>query len=287
MALPSPAETPRHEGPGPLDRADPLPLWAQLLADLRARLARGDFDDAFPSETALVAHYGVSRHTVRQALGHLRDDGTVVAGRGRRPRLGRAAEIEQPLGALYSLFSSVARAGMEPRSVVRALDVRRHRAAAAQLGLPPATDLLYLERLRLAAGEPLAVDHVWFPAELAAPLLGADLTHTGFYDELASRTGLRLTGGRETIRARIPTPAECADLGIPRTTAVFAIERLGRTHDRPVEWRRTVVRGDLFGVVAEFSAGAGYRLDAGAFPDAPAAPAAVATTSGSRSRTAR
>jgi len=48
-----------------------------LLADLRRRLARDDFATAFPGELALVAEYGVSRHTVREAVRRLRDEGLV------------------------------------------------------------------------------------------------------------------------------------------------------------------------------------------------------------------
>jgi GntR family transcriptional regulator len=47
--------------------------------------------------------------------------------------------------------------------------------------------------------------------------------------------------------------------------SAFAIERLGFVRDRRVEWRHTVVRGDRFSVVAEFSAGTGYRLDVSTF----------------------
>ncbi|MST33457.1 GntR family transcriptional regulator, partial [Acidimicrobiaceae bacterium USS-CC1] len=46
-----------------LDRASPLPLWAQLLAELRARLGAGEFDERFPAELELAADYGVSRNT--------------------------------------------------------------------------------------------------------------------------------------------------------------------------------------------------------------------------------
>lgn len=247
----------------PIDRDSPLPLWAQLLDDLRRRANRGEFADAFPSEMALVAEYGVSRNTVRDAVGRLRADGVVVAGRGRRPRLGVNVEIEQPLGALYSLYESVEAAGHEQRNVVRALDVRRDPDAAAHLALDRDAPLLYLERLRFAGDEPLAIDQVWFPAELASPLLGVDFTHTGFYDELASRTGVRLTGGREHLQAVTPTRLQRSLLGLGAGVAALAIDRLGFSRTRPVEWRHTVVRGDRFSVTAEFSAGAGYRLDLG------------------------
>jgi GntR family transcriptional regulator len=244
-----------------LDRQSPLPLWAQLRADIGRRVEEGEFDDVFPSEMALVDAYGVSRNTVREALRDLRSTGAVVAGRGRRPRLSGDVEIEQPLGALYSLYASVEAAGLEPRSIVRSLSRRQDPAVAVRLNLPADAGLVYLERLRLANDEPLAIDRVWFPAEIALPLLDVDFTRVGFYDELASRTGIRLTGGWEQIRAVTPTRSERALLEMVPGIAAFAIERSGFVRDRAVEWRQSVVRGDRFSVVAEFSAGIGYRLD--------------------------
>ena len=244
-----------------LDRSSPVPLWSQLLDDLRHRADAGEFAEAFPSEMALVEDYGVSRNTVRDAVGRLRSDGVVVAGRGRRPRLGVGVEIEQPLGALYSLYDSVEAAGLEQRSVVRALEVRTNASAAAHLRLTRNAPLVYLERLRLASGEPLAIDHAWFPAELAEPLLTVDFTHTGFYDELANRTGICLTRGEEHIHAVMPSRSERILLKLRSGTAAFAIDRLGCVRDRPVEWRHSLVRGDRFSVTAAFSAGTGYRLD--------------------------
>lgn len=249
-----------------LDRRSPLPLWAQLLGDLRRRMSAGEFDDSFPSEMVLVEEYSVSRNTVREALRRLRADGVVVAGRGRRPRLGSQAAIEQPLGALYSLHGAVESAGLTPRSVVRAQEVRRDEQAALRLGLSGDADLVYLERLRLADEEPLALDRAWFPLDVAGPLVGVDLTGVGFYDELASRTGVRLTGGREQLLAVTPNRAERSLLGIPAGVAAFAIDRVGLVLDRPVEHRKLLVRGDRFGVTAEFDAGIGYRLEVRALP---------------------
>jgi GntR family transcriptional regulator len=244
----------------PLDRRSPLPLWAQLRDDLHRRLAAGGFDDAFPGELALVAEYGVSRHTVRSALRELRADGLVVAERGRRPRLAGQATITQPLGAVYSLFSAVESAGLRQTSRVRLRDVRADGVIADRLGLEASTPLFHLERLRLAGGEPLALDRVWLPAQVAAPLLTADFTHTALYAELASRTGVRVDGGREHIQAVVPTRAEQRLLGIPAATGALAIHRLGYSAGRPVEWRHTLIRGDRFSLIAEFSPRTGYQL---------------------------
>ncbi|MDQ2875967.1 MAG: GntR family transcriptional regulator [Actinomycetota bacterium] len=253
----------RAAAPRPLDRGSPLPLWAQLRDDLRQRLTAGAFTDSFPGELALVTEYAVSRHTVRTALRELRADGIVVAERGRRPRLAEPGTITQPLGALYSLFASVEAAGLRQASVVRARDLRADGVIADRLGLEASTPLFHLERLRLAGGEPLALDTVWLPAGIAAPLMEADFTHTALYDELAARAGIRLESGREHIRAVVPVRAQQRLLEIPPGVAALAIDRLGYAGGRPVEWRQTLIRGDRFSLLAEFSARTGYQLTLG------------------------
>ena len=243
------------------DRTSRVPLWRQVRDDLLARLGAGQFADAFPGEFDLCDEYGVSRHTVRAALRELRAQGLVRAARGQQPRAGSDTGIEQPLGALYSLFASVEAAGLTQRSVVRVLDLRADAHVALRLGLEESTPLLYLERVRLAQEEPLAYDKVWLPARIAAPLLDVDFTHTALYDELAARCGLRLTGGQERLRAVVPRPFERRLLEIDSDVAAFAIERTGLVGSSPVEWRTTLIRGDRFSALAHFTARIGYRID--------------------------
>lgn len=247
----------------PLDRASPLPLWSQLETDLKRRIEAGAFDIRFPGEHELVADYDVSRHTVRDALRRLRTSGVLESGRGRGTWL-RRQRIEQPLGALYSLFRSVEAGGLEQRSEVRVLEFRTDEAVAERLRRASGTEFVYLERLRLADGVPLAVDRSWLPRSVAGPLMDADFTHSGLYDELAALTGTRLTGGSEVITALVPDAETRKLLDIPSGCAAMEIRRLGCLRDTPVEWRETVIRGDRFSVTAQWSAQEGYRMDVGA-----------------------
>lgn len=244
-----------------LVRGNGQPLWQQLLTDLRERLDSGAFDAALPSEYALAAEYEVSRYTVREALRRMRDDGAVVATRGRVSRRADTASIEQPLSEPYSLYRAVEATGRTQRSVVRQFDVRADGVIAARLGLEESTPLVHLERLRLADAEPLAVDRVWLPEELAAPLLDVDFSHTGLYYEYRRRCGIRVTGGRENIRAVVPSDGERQLLGIDDDVAALVIERCGMAAGRAVEWRHTLVRADRFTVTAQFSDRTGYQVD--------------------------
>ncbi len=231
----------------PLDRASPVPLWAQLEADLRRRLAEGEFSRQFPTDRELVEAYGVSRHTVRDAVDRLCAAGLLERRRGRgtfvRP------EFEQPAGALYALFRSVEAQGAQQTIELRALTECADAAAALHLEVRPSTPLVLIDRMRLADGIPLAIDRVWLPADVARPLLDADLEHGVLYHELSQRCDVHIIGGWERIRPAIPSQPDCAALRITPDTAVFTIERLGRDATRPIEWRISKVRGDRYSFV--------------------------------------
>jgi GntR family transcriptional regulator len=66
-----------------LDEADPRPLWEQLSARLRDRILSGELNGRMPAEWQIAAQYGVSRDTVRRALEKLREEGLIMATRGR------------------------------------------------------------------------------------------------------------------------------------------------------------------------------------------------------------
>ncbi len=236
-----------------VDRRSALPLWAQVGDDLRRRLDAGAFADGFPPEQQLVEQYAVSRHTVREALRDLRAAGLVVAERGRRSFVDRS-RIEQRLGALYSLFRAVEEQGVEQRSEVRRLRRTTNARVAAHLRLPADAPLIELGRRRLAGREPLALDTAWLPAAIAEPLLEVDFTHTALYDEMLHRCRIRVDGGRESITPTVPEARQAQLLGIAPGSAAFVVARLGCAGGRPVEWRESVVRGDRFAFVAEWSA---------------------------------
>ena len=137
---------------------------------------------------------------------------------------------------------------------MRTLDTRVDGLVAVRLGLEESTPLVYLERLRLAADQPLAIDRAWLPAKVAAPLLDVDFSHTALYTELDRRCGIRPSQGTETVSAVVPTPTERKLLGITDEPGVAALSlrRLSCFSGHAVEWRHTLVRGDRFSVTAEF-----------------------------------
>lgn len=241
-------------GHQPLDRDSPLPLWAQLEADLRRRLDRREFDERFPTDVELTETYAVSRHTVREAIRHLNHAGVLRRQRGRGTVVNRA-EFEQPLGTLYSLFGSIEAAGVAQVSKVLTLAEVHEPAAAQRLQLDDDAELVMIERLRLAGGAPLAVDRAWLPADIGRGLLGVDLTHTALYQELERLGQSPPNRGWERITPIVPDPEDRRLLAMDASEAAFFLERQGCVDAQPVEWRTTVIRGDRYRFVADWSAG--------------------------------
>ena len=243
-----------------LDRSSPLPLWAQLESDLKRRLDAGEFDDGvFPTDLILTGEYEVSRHTVREAIRHLNKTGVLKRERGRGTVINRS-EFEQSLGTLYSLFQSVESTGVEQTSEVLELGIVQDPIAANHLELPEDAELVLLARLRLAGGAPLAVDRAWMPVELARPLLDADWAHTALYAELRNIGSPVPTQGWERLTPICPNAADRAKLGISKSDAAFHLERLGSHEGQIIEWRTTVIRGDRFRFVTDWTSGATTSL---------------------------
>ncbi len=243
-----------------LDRSSPMPLWAQLEAELRRRLDSGEFDDGpFPTDLQLTQDYGVSRHTVREAVRHVNSDGVLRRERGRGTVVDRT-EFEQSLGTLYSLFRSIEATGVEQASEVLRLEVVTDDDAAGMLELDPSTELVLIARLRLANGEPLAIDRAWLEASKTRALLDVDWSHTALYDELARIDVDPPDQGWERLTPFVPNADDCSCLGMNAGEAAFHLERLGSRGDKPVEWRTTIVRGDRWRFVSDWSTTAKAEL---------------------------
>ena len=145
-----------------LDPRQALPLWAQLSSLLRERLLAGVYSERFPTEADLTAEFEVSRATVREAIRRLREEGLLDARRGSGTFVVRRRLGEPVIGA-PGLARAIVAAGLEEESrVLVAAELPATAEVAAALGVASGEPIVWLERLRVAGGEPLALDRPLF-----------------------------------------------------------------------------------------------------------------------------
>jgi DNA-binding GntR family transcriptional regulator len=229
-----------------VDRSSPVPLYYQLAQQMERAIESGELPRGtqLGNEILLADQLGLSRPTVRRAIGYLVDRGVLVRKRGVgtqvvQPRVRRAME-------LTSLYDDLAGAGQEPTTRVLALDrIPAPDLVARALGLTYGEPVLALERLRLVRGEPLAVMHNYLPVDLVA-LTREALERTGLY-QLMRAAGVRLHVATQTVGARSATAAEARLLSDRRGAPVLTMQRtVYDDSGRAVEFGRHYYRASLY-----------------------------------------
>lgn len=208
-----------------LDHTSPVPLYYQLAQGLERAIDAGELtpDAQLSNEVDLARELGLSRPTVRQALGYLVERGLLIRRRG----VGTVVvptRIRRSIG-LTSLFDDLAQGGRHPATRVLSLTSSSCPAEVADaLGLPPASHAVHLRRLRLVEGEPLAIMENWLPAGLA-DLDRAGLERAGLYSLLRA-AGVSPRVASQSIGARPATAEEAQLLLLPPGGPILQLRRV-------------------------------------------------------------
>ena len=204
---------------------------------------------ALPTERELAVRFDTSRTTVRQALAEL-----VVEGRLERTQ-GSGTFVAEPkivqVRQLNSYTEDLRQQGRHPSSTV--LSVTRERASetvAANLALRPGEVVHRVERLRGVGGAPLAHEVAWLPGSL--PRLRQELERRGsLYQTMRDVYGIELSRAEDTVETALAGPQEAQLLAVDVGLPMLLIHRTAYdAAGRPIEWTRSVFRGDRFRFVA-------------------------------------
>lgn len=230
-----------------IDPLSPVPKYFQLREILLDLIEEKElsFDAPIPSERELGQRYGLSRMTVRQAVDHLVSEGRLyrVAGKGTfvaRPKIEMALR-------LTSYTEDMLARGMQPGA--RDLDRRTVRASghlARAFGLRPGAGVHYIERLRTADGEPMAVERSHIAAEVAPDLLDQQLSDRSLYQLLEERYGVVLDSGEQSIEAGTVDARDADLLHLRPGSAVLLLQRRSFASGVPVELAVSTYRADRY-----------------------------------------
>jgi DNA-binding GntR family transcriptional regulator len=193
--------------PVDVDRTSPIPLYFQVATRLQEQIESGEVPvgTRIENEIDLAERLGVSRPTARRAIQYLVERGMLVRKRGVGTQVVHP-KVRRPL-ELSSLYDDLAVAGRAPRTEVLTLEVMPAPDAVARaLAVPEGAEITWIERLRYADGEPLALMHNAIPVDLMRPS-GTDLTTHGLY-ELLRRTGHAPRIATQIIGCRAASAAE-------------------------------------------------------------------------------
>jgi GntR family transcriptional regulator len=207
-------------------RDDGTPLYVQLASVLRRQIADGSLkiSDQLPTLKDLVATYGVSPMTVRQAIAGLQKEGLISAERGRGTFV--TANPNDREGGPHLLTTT-------PSTRISQLtfSVVASRPASGELAILPDDGLAldkywYMKRLFFRRGGPFTIGEFMIGAKVykaaSAKKWKTELVSTLLYD--TKEAGL--ANVRQTFRVVSSTPQEATELGIHLNDPVVRVRRI-------------------------------------------------------------
>ncbi|GIX13073.1 MAG: GntR family transcriptional regulator [Paracoccaceae bacterium] len=214
------------------------PRYQQLARTLIERIEAGVYPvgGTLPTEQELTAEFGVSRHTVREALRILSLQRYVHRRQGSGSEVISAAPqavYRHAMRSLSELFEYAADTRLDLRRVAM---TEPDAALAAELGRMPGRRWLMAEGVRRArGGDAISFTRIFIHEEFAA--LEGELGRLPgpIYAEIERRFGVRVEEVAQEISAEPFAPEAAAALGVaPGTMAVRMMRRYLDEADRPL-----------------------------------------------------
>ncbi len=157
-------------------------------------------------------------------------------------------KIEQRLAKLTSFSEDMQSRGFQPGGrVLRQELVAPSTLACRALGITPEEPVVLLERLRLAEGEPIALETSHLHFDGVERLLNEDFENNSLYNILREKYGVIPTWAEQQVGADLCSHREQELFGIPEGSPVLRNKRIAfDQHDRPFEYTESAYRADRY-----------------------------------------
>ncbi|MEX0685385.1 MAG: GntR family transcriptional regulator [Balneolales bacterium] len=223
------------------------PRHEQITFWLRDRIRSGHFaiDDKLPSESELARQFKVSRVTVRRALQTLEGEHMIYRSQGLGSFVKGRKTAPDPLN-MNDFMEEMRMNGLDATSIVlESIIDPAPKDVASRLNLEVGTKVFRLVRLRLANGNPIALDYTWLPAFYGQLVVDDDLKKRTIFSILEKEYNIEITSGCYYLQAENATDYLSTHLGVPKGSALFRMDRISFTlGDKPVYYQQRYYRND-------------------------------------------
>lgn len=229
-----------------------LAPYAQVKQHLKDGLAQGLWAPGalMPSESELVAQFGVSRMTVNRALKELQAEGLVNRVQGVGSFAAPLHKVSSML-RLRDVHDEIAERGhLHQAQVQLQTSEAATKGLAAQLGLSPGDEVFHTCIVHLENGVPLQVEDRYVNPTEAPDYLAQDFSHTTPTHYLFEATAL--WRAQYTIESSLPTKKEAQWLGIAPADPCLVVVRRTMSRSGVITLARLVHPGRRYLLEGQF-----------------------------------
>ena len=194
-----------------------------------------------PSEADLMARYGVSRGTVRKAIGTLVAEGLLVSRKGSGTVVADGGIARPGNARSFSFAASLRDGGVRYTTQVLQKDVLPAPAEVAEsLQVEPGEPALFMRRVRSVGGRPVVCQESWSNLEACPGLEQVDFTTESLFDAVERCSGRKIALSHMHYSSCRAGAQHAACLACGASDPVMVLEQnIELADSTPIEWSLT------------------------------------------------
>ena len=228
------------------------PIYIQIANELKNNIQQNIYQsgDRLPTEKNLSERFNVNRHTIRNAIALLKEEGLIRVDRGRGMFVAKTP-IKYPIGERVRYNESLEAQGIKASyEKLKAVEIPAERAIADALKIDIGAPVILIERIGLANDRPISIGSSYFPAEIFPHLTKFWKSYSSIsklLKEIYARDHIRRS---TTVCARIVRDADARLLQIPANQPILLAQSINCDRDETiVEYGVTRFSGEMMELI--------------------------------------
>jgi GntR family transcriptional regulator len=231
-----------------LDKSSSVPIYTQLEEAIKEKIKDKIYlpGEELPTERELTELFGVSRMTIRQAISNLVHKGILYKIPGKGAFVSKEV-IEKKL-EIESFSEDMKKRGLIPGSnVIRFEKISPNDEVKEKLKLSEDDKIYFLNRLRLANNEPIAIEYCYLPEKFFPNIIKYNMVNCSLYTIMKEEYNIHFNYMKQNIKAASLSKQDAEMLlGKSKGFGLFSERMIYNIEEIPIEYTKTIYHPDRY-----------------------------------------
>jgi len=231
-----------------VDKNLSVPVYVQIEDEIIEKIKRREYvpGGELPTERELTELFGASRMTIRQAISNLVHKGVLYRIPGRGAFVSKEV-IEKKL-EIESFSEDMRKRGLTPGSnVIQFEKINPSDEVREKLQLSEDEKIYFLNRLRLADNEPIAIEYCYLPEKFFPNITKYNMVNCSLYTIMKEEYDIHFNYMKQSIKAGNLSRNDAEKLlGKSKGVGLFSERMVYNIEEVPVEYTKTIYNADRY-----------------------------------------